>query len=108
MLKLSSRPEPSSFKAGHQDYYREESCPIDGKVRPEPHTTLLTDAVGSVKDATLKCLFDSTDGVVTKRDWIWMAGIGLVGLIVMVSAKSVWVSANEAPMPVYPPQNRQK
>jgi hypothetical protein len=71
------------------EYYREESCPIDGKIRKQSHAARMQETVFDVKEALLKCFFDSTDGVITKQDWFWMIGIGLTGAIAFTALKAM-------------------
>ncbi len=79
----------------NDDYYREESCPIDGRVRQQSQIRMAAEMIGEVKQELLKCFFDSTEGVITKRDWMWMLGIGFTGAIAFTIVKSAAIAIND-------------
>jgi hypothetical protein len=77
------------------DYYREEACPIDGRIRKQSHAERMQETIFDVKEALLKCFFDSTNGVITKQDWFWMLGIGVTGAIAFTTLKSVMLPTTD-------------
>ncbi len=98
-MKTPTQPESTALlEEINDDYYREESCPIDGRVRFEGETWLAVRSFAEAKEAVLKRLFNSTNGVITKQDWMWMVGIGSVGAIALSTVRAVWVNAIEPPV----------